>query len=279
MRHRSDITKYGIVALAGIAILGWIREPERHGSRDLILHGSAQPRATFSPPPGAPDGGISVTGAPAPDYATDYTTEAQTSLESRPVPVIPSGVQSGSGHAKRPPAVTKTPEPVAANGGRYEAVEMHEHGSETRSREPDGARDASTRAVESPSKTGDDGQLKTERSQTASDTTARSQTQSAHTKQRSTARSAAIIAGSAAAGAAIGGITAGGKGVAIGAVSGGAGGYIYDRITRPKSTSVPGMGAGSDSGRRSDAADYMEAEDAETRRPSLARRFGSPAFQ
>jgi len=44
--------------------------------------------------------------------------------------------------------------------------------------------------------------------------------------------SAAIVAGSAGAGAAIGALAGGGKGAAIGALAGGAGGFIYDRITR-----------------------------------------------
>ena len=50
--------------------------------------------------------------------------------------------------------------------------------------------------------------------------------------ERGRRRSAAIIGGSAAAGAAIGGITHGGKGAAIGALSGGALGFIYDRLSR-----------------------------------------------
>jgi len=49
---------------------------------------------------------------------------------------------------------------------------------------------------------------------------------------RSPGRSAAIVGGSAAAGAAIGAIAGGGKGAAIGALLGGAGGLIYDRATR-----------------------------------------------
>jgi hypothetical protein len=49
---------------------------------------------------------------------------------------------------------------------------------------------------------------------------------------RSPGKSAAIIGGSAAAGAAIGGLTQGVKGAAIGAAVGGVGGLIYDRTTR-----------------------------------------------
>lgn len=43
--------------------------------------------------------------------------------------------------------------------------------------------------------------------------------------------SAAIVGGSAAAGAAIGGLAKGGKGAAVGALAGGAAGLIYDRMT------------------------------------------------
>lgn len=49
---------------------------------------------------------------------------------------------------------------------------------------------------------------------------------------RSTGKSVAIVAGSAGAGAAIGGIAGGGKGAGIGAISGGTAGFIYDRLTR-----------------------------------------------
>ncbi|MBL8233515.1 MAG: hypothetical protein JNL98_33775, partial [Bryobacterales bacterium] len=49
---------------------------------------------------------------------------------------------------------------------------------------------------------------------------------------RSTGKSVAIVAGSAGAGAAIGGIAGGGKGAGIGAISGGTAGFVYDRLTR-----------------------------------------------
>jgi hypothetical protein len=50
--------------------------------------------------------------------------------------------------------------------------------------------------------------------------------------RRSVGKSVAIVAGSAGVGAAIGGIAGGGKGAGIGALAGGAGGFIYDRLTR-----------------------------------------------
>ena len=51
---------------------------------------------------------------------------------------------------------------------------------------------------------------------------------------RSKKASAAIIGGSAAAGAAIGGLAGGGKGAIIGAVSGAGAGLVYDRMTAKK---------------------------------------------
>jgi hypothetical protein len=50
--------------------------------------------------------------------------------------------------------------------------------------------------------------------------------------RRSPGRSAAIIGGSAAAGAVVGGIAGGGRGAAIGAAVGGIGGLIFDRATK-----------------------------------------------
>lgn len=52
--------------------------------------------------------------------------------------------------------------------------------------------------------------------------------------ERPLSHSVAIVAGSAGAGAAIGGLAGGGKGAGIGALSGGAAGLIYDRLTHKK---------------------------------------------
>jgi hypothetical protein len=56
----------------------------------------------------------------------------------------------------------------------------------------------------------------------------------AQKRKRPFSHSAAIVGGSAGAGAAIGALAGGGKGAGIGALAGGAAGLIYDRLTANK---------------------------------------------
>jgi hypothetical protein len=74
-------------------------------------------------------------------------------------------------------------------------------------------------------------------------------------RERSKKASIAIVAGSSAAGAAIGAAAGGGKGAAIGAIAGGAGGYVYDRMTHKKRETPTTQGATV----RSDTAGYRDS--------------------
>ena len=54
MNRHARLTKYGVFALAGIAVLGWVREPEKHLSSndsDSATASSEQARAIFPPVP------------------------------------------------------------------------------------------------------------------------------------------------------------------------------------------------------------------------------------
>lgn len=277
MAYRADLTKYGIVALAGIAILGWVRESERHESDLQFEHeSSARARMTFRPPPDTPRAAIDgnrVAGRPR--YAINLTAPMQGAVESgRPRSFRPKK-QTVAAYSNDTPQVAGRPaEQAPSNDGRHEAGDTADYGSNSRSREPDGA---IAPGVEARAKTGDD-PLRTGPSQTDTDTNHGGHTPAVRVRHRSTARSVAIIAGVAAAGAAIGGIAGGGKGAAIGAITGGSGGYVYDRMTRRKTGSVPGLGSGSASGYGSDETGDLRQSDREDRRPTLARRFGTPAF-
>jgi hypothetical protein len=55
-----------------------------------------------------------------------------------------------------------------------------------------------------------------------------------YARTRSKKKSAAIVAGTAAGGAAIGALAGGGKGAGIGAIAGGGAGLVYDQATRNK---------------------------------------------
>ena len=55
-----------------------------------------------------------------------------------------------------------------------------------------------------------------------------------YVKKRPLSHSAAIVGGTAGAGALVGALAGGGKGAAIGALAGGGGGLVYDRLTHKK---------------------------------------------
>ena len=273
-RH-NRFTKYGIVALAGIAVLGWVREPEKHqpsGSSVSATYptGSLESRSTFYPPSAV--GGVAGTELPGDNPGSDASVASPPTIE--PTRRSPIAVD------QRPSAVAETPVQAPVNSGRHEGPQPVEDGVVTRSRDPRQERPEvsgeTERVVLRSERPNDDG-APMPRVDRSDDT--RAQTAPVvGKKERSTARSAAIIVGTAVAGAAIGAATGRGKGAAIGAISGIAGGYVYDRMTRRTGVTVGGPGViDKDSNAPSDAdqrRDYQRYDGG----PSLARQFGTPTF-
>ncbi len=265
MKNRHDrLTKYGVVALAGVAVLGWIREPEKHQfSRDSASASSAQSRTTFPPPP---DRGSVPYFNELPGGSPSVANEAPSRMNSV-TPARPTTERKEQAALETDQkTTTRERAPTPTNDGRHEGSQPVEAGVVTRPEEPRQEHplepDVTDRAA------------RNERPQDKGAVNPGGQTQPmVGKKERSTARSAVIIAGAAAAGAAIGAATGGGKGAAIGAMSGGAGGFLYDRMTRRKA--VPAMptitNSNSDTDQSADGPRYDRA-------PSLALRFGTPTF-
>jgi hypothetical protein len=280
MGNRDDrLTRYGIVALAGIAVLGWVREPERHQYPPSPIsatspNGSAESRRTFYPS-AAPD--LSGTPElPGDNPESAHVSDAARQRDSREdssgtvsEPMKNHPVQSD----RRSSPVVKTRESAPANTGRHEDPQTVSDDVISRSREPQKGRpevEVSERPQEAstPMPRAD---------RTDNDNHAQNQPIVNNKKQRSAGRSAAIIVGTAVAGAAIGAATGGGKGAAIGAISGTAGGYVYDRMTRHNGGSSGASGV-PDNHSNSQSDDQQGNYQPYDRGQSIARRFGTPGF-
>lgn len=232
------LTKYGIAGLAGIALLGWIREPERHFGPT-----EAAGRATFEYRPAAP-----VTEAPATEFSGNAVPVETTrpAYESSPVleeprPASPAPVErryerhraaSGPVVRQQQPARTQrpqvTPQPTQEPKRR---AELPAH--------PD-ARERSSRHDFPENRQPEDRieQAEVRRAEPVIDhSTTSSTVVRPSDRQRTGRQTAMIIGGATAAGAVIGAISGGGKGAAIGAITAGAGGYVYDRMTRNRGAS------------------------------------------
>jgi hypothetical protein len=267
MRNRHDrLIKHGVVALAGIAVLGWIREPEKHPSQDSAIASSTEPRATFFPPPDVASvhGSDKLAGGDSASVRAN-TTVGEISSPS-PSTAARERVNPESEADQQTSPEVKARERASANSSRHEVLqESSERSDATRSQE---RREEHPLEPEVPQHIG----RNPEQPQDNGAVNTGGQTQAAvGKKERSTTRSAAIIVGAAAAGAAIGAATGGGKGAAIGAISGGTGGFVYDRMTRRKGVfNVPTV-TSSDTDQQVDEPRYDRA-------PSLACRFGTPTF-
>jgi hypothetical protein len=225
---RDRLTTIGIAALAGVAILGWIREPEKHQLPER------SERTTFQPP-------LDTIGPPVIRELPGDAVETE-----RPAPRVRLLALSEHPTRQDTPAATLPPQTAPV-----------EHDDRTRTRAEQRREDQiRTRA--------DDGEEEDQAVLTPTVASA----PVARQKDRSVGRSAAIIAGAAAAGAAVGGLSGGGKGAVIGAIAGGGGGYVYDRMTRSRLSPA-----------RPDPT-YPDSSGSSNNRNevSLAQQFGTPGF-
>jgi hypothetical protein len=251
-KSREWLAQIGAVALAGIAVLGWVREPEKPYLPQAVQRAIyQQPDAGGPPvvrelPADAEFDESSVEGRVPPRVDADVVrrrsaSSAPVAADQRgtaaPVPEQPVAIVPSTPPASGPPPAKPTDGPAEP---------------ELRARPAE----SNPQVVPRPDR----------------------QTQPIVTenKDRSTKERALIIGGAAAAGAAIGAMAGGGKGAAIGAITGGAGGYVYDRMTRrndPRRNTTYGPAPGD-----STDVDYPDKDPAVKPAP-LASRFGTPRFQ
>lgn len=204
MDNRKRATSIGITALAVIAALGWIRQPQPASTAEGVsraVYGESAPIQTYSDiVPVEPD---EVESAPTPAPYRARQLERRASESPRPVRAAESGRHEVASTPAEPELRRRPAEPVPAPAEDQPATvnEGEPYKPEIRDRAPAPPVVAQKRG-------------------------------------RTTKQRALIIGGSAAAGAAIGAAAGGGKGAAIGAIAGGAGGYIYDRVTRPEDDSA-----------------------------------------
>ena len=198
------LIKLGIVALAGIAVLGWVREPERHQSYESPVSAASparsESRATFYPQaPESPVIGVMGTNDPESTHATDRVREPTFDHSAA---IVFERRRSSPVQSERPTSrVMKTPERPIANTGRHQDPQtvypVAARSSEPKKEHSEDPGQGALTPVPSVDRTDD----------------THAQTQPVvGKKERSTAKSAAIIIGSAVAGAAIGAVAGGGKG-------------------------------------------------------------------
>jgi hypothetical protein len=222
MRNAHDrIAKLGIIGLAGIAILGWVRQPEIH-----IQPVPAAERAVFQPPHKTLES-KKVPESQGIEKHRETNETPAIKMQPRPVPVKRAPIQRSSVAA--PPEREPVLEATRQESSRHEFPQSDREAEQIRGREPE--------LTPQPRPKED---IRDTASTHAPDPIVQN-------TKRSGTRSIAIIAGAAAAGAAIGGIAGHGKGAAIGAAAGAASGYVYDRMSRRNSRIPPGSSGAQDS--------------------------------
>ena len=240
---RGLYAQLGVVALAGVAVLGWVREPDQAESRDRIrtvilpaqqidAAGPAVVRDTALP--GDPIAEEAPVLLPERLPAADKTTRspAPARVAAQPAAAPKAAAQKPAPAPRAPRDLPPAPD-AARENGRHEAD--RDTSSRREPREPvlrqrptideelEIEEGAGAKAADADTAAADDRDLHP--------------VAVPRREPRSKGRSAMIIAGGAAAGAAIGALSGGGKGAAIGAVAGGAGGYVYDRMRRGSNSS------------------------------------------
>ena len=245
------IAKLGIIGLAGIAILGWVRQPEMHTQPE-----PAQ-RAVFHAPQEIPR-------SVAPGPATPKMDQAPAVIVEPPVR-RPTRSKHSPLHDQSLVMDPSSHDPVfqttRAENSRHQSPIPEPQAERTRSREPQDEVATQAEPALKP---------QAQPSDQVPDTVANRAPQHpiVQDTRRSGTRSVAIIAGAAAAGAAIGAIAGHGKGAAIGAAAGAASGYVYDRTSRRNNPNLS----------RS-PNDQDQADDQSNNRPPLGvRRIGTPYF-
>jgi len=230
------------VVLAAVALLGWVREPEKDRFPEKANRTTFQiPQDTYGPPV---------------------------------VRALPGDAEPLTAEPNRLPRRTQARKARGHSTG-YKIAEPAESGE--RGRQDTSDRD--TRAADTPQIPEE--RVETREPQpdlrTRPEEDSRADRRNEQTlptvlaKDSSKRRSALLIAGAAAAGTAIGGLSGGGKGAAIGAITGGAGGYVYDRMTRRRSASP-------DITYRDPSRSPESFEERSYSSPTLARQFGTPGF-
>ena len=255
MRNAQDrIAKLGIIGLAGIAILGWVRQPETHHQLQ------AAPRAVFQAPLEIPET----------RNILEHPAATQQDAEESRVPVRRSLMK------KRATVLEEPIVPEPANRGRVKEVaraedSRHESGILTPQPEQARSSDPHSGVVTEPAAATRDRQAAAQArppEDLGNIGATGTPKPAAPNATRSRSRSIAIIAGAAAAGAAIGGIAGHGKGAAIGAAVGVTSGYVYDRASRRRNGSPANNSNHQD--RQNDQSDATSV--------TQVRRFGTPYF-
>jgi hypothetical protein len=255
MRTQKDrLSAIGIVALAAIAVLGWIRQPVAIETREqrgpLTLDELTVTRKSRT--------------AEIPETMTTLPRWHDTRDEGSSIRI--SEPQGSLGRSASQSAAAVTAVPRAKTAAKAAQTSPRERAKLAEPIRPDRGR-PNLRDPDSPA----DREQRTvtrDRREDVEDLgkPSPSGVSSTPSSKNSKMRTVAIIAGSTAAGAVIGGLTGGGKGAAIGAGVGAAGGYIYDRVRRDGDDSYNQNG-----GSTSTHGSGQPEND-------LVSRYGSPSF-